>query len=74
MYGHSLCRLYMLGKFGWLELWLAWAGGPRALCAGAALVGWPELKSWAGGSPRALHTEGSLAGRLNLKWVQASVS
>lgn len=31
---------------GCLELWLAWAGGPGTLCAGAALVGWLVLK-WA---------------------------
>ena len=34
---------------GWLELWLAWAGGFRAPHGGAALVGWLELKwVWAG--------------------------
>lgn len=49
MYGHPLYRLCMLGDSGWL----AWAGGHRALCAGAELsMCWVD--------PEALCTEGTL--------------
>lgn len=60
MYGHPLCRLCVLGDSGWL----AWAGGHRALCAGAKLG-----MCW--GDPETLCTEGTLTGQLKLKCVQS---